>query len=904
MSRFVQPDIISPTQTPVGRGGRNFAEVGQALSLTFQAFTLAQRRRGQTARISGRLADEEQKANIAGIKNESAVLRAEREGIELEIQQTQRQTQLGLKEAEIELQAEAMLTDQAERNVTAAKMRSAVTNDEWQKLSDLEPGRVAALIMHLPPDKALEFFNSWKWLDQRNRTAVGRVIADWLADTRLREIQLEREDKIRQAGLAGAEFDDDEFYRNHVKTFANELLEADDAIAGPALFKLQQRINSLLISEITIEGNEQQAKIERDASQAVKLGSIQFFKWGRGDSSAATSLDGLIKDLQSHATLVAGFDADDTEGIEKYVNRELESLALDRLFAASQDVRQDMAAMAGNVASLLPDIWSKIKDDVLPMIVEAERGHVERRDKIAMDAIGMKIDAATTSIGIMATTNFLDTIEDPDRRGTMQNIILTAASKLRGSEGHLRAATMVFVDLVDPDALGVSQPAGLDDTDLDAKLRDERGWTNEQILTRRFEMGWSSSDHQRSIDLQDLKGGNLVGMAKRYAGARRANPVAVARYLRSFEKNIGRPLQVGLSVTDHLEWESDEWKRGINAMNHPDAPVLLAEADRFIKEREGHLVSQIPTDSTQQRWQKQFAYEYVLQVTEGDPVSEGNRIKAAASLASDAISQRKLTLDTEDRGFFGGNADIVVDAHLYGVGNDEDHDKEKVKSIESQLKLGDNTHRFAHGFHASEPYPEYGLPGQFGGIEGGLVAVPMLNNDESREPTGWIFVDPNAPKGTEPLVVTSDRTLLGELTGDVQTARDRGLDASTISGRLLKQVTEGSNVAIALQLNRQFKNNHTTTERSADARYRYRSHIMAVSMDDYNDKMSVSRGRPFKLDQRLKEYVMNFQTQREWTTSEWQGQMWIRSAGRRLGYPEKYFPSDQELEDLRQSEIR
>jgi len=888
--RVPLPSLPAPQQASVDRGGRDFAEIGEALAASLGAITTGFR--AQTSRtLSARnLAAQKQQSKELDFKNQASVLQEERAQIRRNTQQLGLESQRALKENEVAMAAEALLTQEARIQAVEAQLGNEENRNLYRELTELEESHVLGWLKNATPEEALKKAEKWRFVNPANAEMFFTALAH-----KIGLINLATMDKKRRETPQNVEFRfSDEFVRLKQEMIASGV---PAEVMVPWERQVLRGVNDRARDQATRLGREEQRQFEEDTRNSTNLILFNHVIEGGSEETFKQAFES-VKALGA-ATRV-GLPGND-EGQTAFANEHFDDLLFDAFAKALGKTERDPDLLLKSLQFAGKSYWDKYGTMTTDMVNSAN----EKRD-LAEDEEHLRMMSHAIGANLFGNAMELaEKVHSPIMRANAVAKIATARTKVDNKRrvfGNLdklyRGDPTWDRDLIELD--------GQIDEWYEFNLVETNNISLENYIGLSF-LNNKSMSYKAAKQIEGLiKGGQYAVAGQALAPSLATTPKAVRDWIGKLKG--GGHLLSALIANDHLTPLSGDWANAMDLVDshnitkwRQDADTAQQDMDNFPTMRvKGKEIAGRFVGSEQKDLLQNYLYQYTVLADEGRLTPE-ELAPAAMQQAVNDMATKVLPIpdSTSPSGF------TFASSRVFGQGNVIDN--RNVELITTQLKLAEGI---------LDPFLAFGDPVKFrpnrsirivssdpktgastvnvfipGFIDNSGVPMMWYRYDERFDPRpkgfrgeGMINFFPNKENMAESksrFFRIDNQKKIKDITGKLEAGVVPELKAETI-GQLHELQRREQTAAF---LNNDLKTRYDREDLSKDYLYKYNPLAGTnITKEEYGKRMG------FNVDRQIEDW-----TKRELTNGVWDDQTnaWrmdqMNQAFERLDYPEEFF---------------
>lgn len=668
---FRPPVTPAPILAPVAASGtfvagRNFADLGKALEQVGSAVIASGRNAVVRTVASGRLAAAKQVTADEAFRAKAKDLSQLRQEIEAGTHRVKQEAGRALKEDEIELAAQHLLTLEQRTLLVQSQLRTVEGRQEFQEMADREEAEWLAYIRYASPMEAALAVNNWRWMSPKVKTTIFNNIAGELARTHLALI-----DKKRAETSPTKEFK----YTDEFEKLLNsaDMQAVPDEIHGKWEVVLQRGINDRLRNEASRSGkteSDRQIRNARDFSN----NAITTLLHDDGVNPDVTQ--DVIDGLRGIGEMVHGLE---DEKLDEYVEEQLPKMLLEAFLHQIREVKdRDPLFVLSSIKErtdlpgydeLFNETNTRRMEGEMALATQEWNGLRDKENKASAEHAIKAFQYATARELAMNVIN-------PVRRASLLATIDAEEAK----ENRYQPEKAMMAEMMHGDMTVQHQLALSDETNA-------RFYSEEVASGKYGENG--PGDYVKTMLLNGksitpaastffsnlLKSGQYAEVGRMLIGAMTLAPVKTMDWLGGLADSRGDHLISALVVNNNLDPNSVEWKNELNKTNDDRigpwriaANTAMTESNKpvpSIQLEGGQTLAGDFKGAAAKEWKHHMLVNYVA-ASRADPLgrlTSEQLFKTAAQMASNQMAEKVVRILTPE------GESIFVPRRTYNMGN-------------------------------------------------------------------------------------------------------------------------------------------------------------------------------------------------------------------------------------------
>lgn len=684
---FRPPVTPAPILAPVAASGafvagRNFADLGKALEQIGSAVIASGRTAVVRTVASGRLAAQKQVTIDEAFRAKAKDLKQQRDDIDAGTHRVKQEAGRALKETEVELAAQHLLTLEQRNLFVKAQLRTVEGRKEFQEMSDREEAELLAWIRYAEPMEAAIAVSGWRFLSGKVKTTIFNNIAGELARTHLALI-----DKKRLETSPTKEFK----YGDEFAKLVNspEMQAVPDEIHGQWEVILQRGINDRLRKEGSSHGKIESERQIRNARDFLDNAIVTILKDDGFDLDVTKN---VIDGMRGVGQLAWGLE---DEELDKYVEEQLPKMIMDAFLNQIRDEKDRDPLFVLRSIKERTDLPGYNK-----LFSKINRRRMEDEMALAtQEWNGLRDNETTRQIGYAITAKQITTanelalkIMDPGRRADA--VARIGAADARDNRYQPERAMMAL--MMNGDMTVQHQLALSDETN--ARFYKEEvasgkygsNGPGDYVKTMLLN-GKSITPAAKTYFSNLLVSGQYAEVARMLIGAMTLAPVKVMDWLGGFPDSRGDHLISALVANNSLDPNSVEWKSELNKTNDDRIKDWRIAANNVLTESNnpqpsiqlegGQTLSGEFKGAAAKEWKHHMFVNYVA-LSREDPLGRlkpEQIFKSAAQMASNQMAEKVVGIETPEGGT------IFVPRRTYNMGNVTQNPD--MRHLENQIRV-------------------------------------------------------------------------------------------------------------------------------------------------------------------------------------------------------------------------
>ena len=663
------PALPAPVIAPIAASGkflagRNFADLGKVLEQVGTAVIASGRNAVIRTVASGRLAAAKQQTIDEGFKAKAKDLRQLRLDIESGTNRVRQETARALKEDEIELAAQHLLTLEQRTLLVQSQLRTVEGRQEWQELADREEAELLSWIRYADPVEAAVALSNWRFLSEKNKGTIFSNIAGKIARTHLALI-----DKKRRESPFVKEFK----YGDEFEALLPEMEGVPDEIHGLWEVILQRGINDRLRDQGSRHGRAEAVQQINDANDNQDNAITTLLK---DDGVNPDVTQTLVNGVRGVGQLQWGYE---DEELDTYVKKQLPKVLLDGFLNQIRNVRdrdplfvlksiKDRTDLPG-YSELFSDKNERLILDEMAVVTDIWNTKQDIKSEVRVDH-ALRASQYTTAREVAFA------IISPDRQAAvLADIAAAEAEENRYQPEHALMARMMAGDHTVQHQLALS-----DETNArfykEEVSRGKYGPNGPGDYVKAVLLNGKSITPAASTFFSNLLvSGQYAEVGRLLVGAMTLAPVKTMDWLGGLADGKGGHLISALVKFNSMDPTSVDWANEMNKINddlifqwRKAANTVMTESDNpmpSIRLEGGQVLEGDFRGAAAKEWKHHMLYNYTV-LSRADTLNRRTPeelYESASQMASNEMAEKVVRIETPEGGF------IFVPKRTYNMGN-------------------------------------------------------------------------------------------------------------------------------------------------------------------------------------------------------------------------------------------